>query len=155
MNLYLIRHGECEGVEKPDEERALTTEGCKAIEKIAAHVTTLAVPPTKLFVSPLYRAVQTAEFFQKHWDVAIEEKDWLRPSIPPGDVLAALQGYTESDCALVGHLPNLGYVLGCLVWGTSPKEVVIPKGGVAYLTVPTWEAGTAKLRWLLTPDVVA
>lgn len=154
MHLYLIRHGDCEGMEKPDEERALTEAGLQAIERIATYVTALNEPPADIFSSPYRRAIQTAEFFQRGWDRPIEEKEWLLPNVSPANVLDQLAEYAEADCALVGHLPNLGLVLGSLVWGLPPKEIVIPRGGVAHLTLETLEPATAKLRWLLTPESI-
>lgn len=154
MYLYLIRHGESEGMEKPDAERELTPQGLADVEKIAQHITAQVPRPTKLFSSPLKRAVQTAEFFEKGWNLSVEIQDWLVASAPASQVLDALKQYTDADCALVGHLPNLGLVLGTLVWGPPAKEIVIPKGGVAHLNVEALEPGAAKMRWLLTPETI-
>ena len=152
MHLYLIRHGACEGAEKPDPERALTSEGITDIKKVAAHVTAVSPQPTCIFASPLKRAIQTAELFQVGWDLPIEKQDWLLPAVSPSEVLEALKSYSETDCALIGHLPNLGLLLGTLVWGAPSKEVIIPKGGAAHLIVKSLDPGAAKLRWLITPD---
>jgi phosphohistidine phosphatase SixA len=74
--------------------------------------------------------------------------------VAPSLVLQELRKYSEEGIALVGHLPNLGLLLGSLVWGLPPKEVVIPKGGVGFLNLFSWDPGTAKLKWVLTPDVL-
>lgn len=154
MHLYLIRHGACEGMEVPDTDRQLTPEGLADIEKIAQRIIAVSEPPKHLLSSPFKRAVQTATCFQTGWNVSIECHDWLLPSTAPSQVIAQLQAYAGDDCALVGHLPNLGLLLGSLVWGTPAKEVVIPRGGAAHLVLETVEPGTAKLRWLLTPEAV-
>lgn len=154
MHLYLIRHGESEGPEKPDVERELTPKGIADVQKIARHVTSLPPKPKKIFVSPLKRARQTAEFFQNGWDVPLETKEWLLPSANPSEALNALYAFGNTDCALVGHLPNLGLLLGSLVFGIPAKEVVLAKGGIAHLIISDMELGSAKLRWILTPDSV-
>jgi phosphohistidine phosphatase len=132
----------------------LTEAGRQAIAKIAAHITSRHEPPVYIFASPFLRAVQTAEFFQREWERPIETKEWLLPNIPPSSVLTELEKFGGADCALVGHLPNLGLLLGSLLWGLPPKEVVIPRGGVAHLTLESIAPATAKLRWLLTPEAI-
>jgi phosphohistidine phosphatase len=153
MQLYLIRHGEAEGPEKPEAERALTEEGLETVRKIASHVTSHASAPTHLFISPLKRAQQTAEFFADAWQLSGETADWLLPSTPASIVLEQL-AQRNTPAALVGHLPNLGLVLSSLVWGMPAREISIPKGGTALLEVTGWEPGAAKLRWLLSPDTL-
>lgn len=151
MELYLIRHGEAEGPEIPDMERALTAAGRKAIGRMAAHVGTHGPIPTHLFVSPLKRAQESAAIFADSWRVTPETVDWLQPSTPPSTVLHELAGL-KATAALVGHLPNLGLVLSGLVWGMPPREITLPKAGVALLEAESWEAGTAKMHWLLSPE---
>ena len=153
MELYLIRHGEAEGPEIPDMERALTAAGREAIRKMAAHVMTHGPTPTHLFVSPLKRAQESAAIFADSWQVTPETVDWLQPSTPPSVVLHKLADI-ETTVALVGHMPNLGLVLSGLVWGMPPREISIPKGGTAFLEAASWEAGKAKLHWLLSPETL-
>lgn len=154
MNLYLIRHGESESGDKPDEERALTPAGLEQATAMARRVTGFPDPPTVLFSSPLLRARQTAEPFGQGWNLSIQTAEWLRPMVEPSDVIETLQQRSEEAIALVGHLPNLGLLLGTLVWGLPPKEIVIPKGSVAFLKLSSWEPESAKLRWMLTPDTL-
>lgn len=153
MELYLIRHGEAEGPEIPDMERALTPAGRDSIRKMAAHVTTHGSIPTHIFVSPLKRAQQTAAIFADKWQVTPETVDWLQPSTPPSTVLSKLAA-VETTVALVGHLPNLGLVLSGLVWGLPAREISIPKAGIAFLEANSWEAGKAKMHWLLSPETL-
>lgn len=154
MNLYLIRHGDSE-TDKPDEQRALTKEGQQAASKASGWVTKNIEKPQILFASPLKRAQETAEPFAKGWDVNIEKAEWLRANVEPSAVIEELKKRKEQNVVLVGHLPNLGLLLGALVWGLPPKEVVIPKCGIAYLEVKSWEPGNSKLKWMITPDLMS
>ncbi len=153
MHFYLIRHGECEGMEKPDADRQLTSQGINDVRKVAQHMTARVSPPQQVFVSPLRRAQQTAELFDA-WLAPISIQEWLLPTARPTEVLAALQAFEGQDCALVGHLPNLGLLLGTLVWGTPVKEIVMARGAAAHLILDQFEPGSARLQWLITPDSI-
>jgi phosphohistidine phosphatase len=153
MKLYLIRHGENEEG-KSDELRALTPRGREAVKKMAGFVTALQERPSLLFASPLRRALETAEIFAKEWGLSLQTEEWLRPIVPPSQVIEELQKNRDSVVALVGHLPHLGLLLATLVWGLPPKEVAIPKGGVAFLESEALKPGSAKLKWLLSPEVL-
>jgi len=154
MNLYLIRHGESENGIKADDQRALTAQGRSDAEKMAKWVSKVSEPPLMIFSSPLKRAVETAEPFAKVWKLPVVQADWLRAAVEPSMVLKELCKIEGQSVALVGHLPNLGLLLGTLVWGLPPKEVVIPKLAVAFLSLSEWKAGAAKLRWMITPELV-
>jgi len=154
MNLYIIRHGIAEDMARTDAERALTKEGLKEVQKIAREVSERAKKPERLFVSPFLRAKQTAEPFSEHWKIKAEIAPWLMPGAEVSDVLESLEECTEESFALVGHMPNLGLLLSTLVWGLPPREVALPKGGVALLKAKAWKPGEAKLKWLLHPDVL-
>ena len=154
MNLYLIRHGVAEDTARTDAERALTKEGLKEVQKIAREVGLRAKNPERLFVSPYLRARQTADPFSERWKLKPEIARWLMPGAEVSDVLENLEECAEESIALVGHMPNLGLVLSALVWGLPPREIVLPKGGVAFLKTKTWKPGEAKLKWLLNPDLL-
>lgn len=154
MHLYLIRHGESEEGDMSDEERALTPAGHQAVKTIARHITELPDEPTAIFSSPLRRALETARAFSEGWELIPQSVDWLRPSAEPSRVLAELSETRHETVALVGHLPNLGLVMSTLLCGLPPREMSLPKGGVAHLEVNAWEPGAAKICWLLTPDLL-
>jgi len=153
MNLYLIRHGDAE-TDKPDEERNLTPAGVEAVKKTAQSVTKITEPPAIIFSSPLKRALETAEYFSKGWNVKVDQVDWLNSEIEPSAVIEALKKRREQSIALVGHLPNLGLLMGVLLCGLPPKEIVLPKGSIAYLTMKTPEPASARLKWLITPEII-
>jgi phosphohistidine phosphatase len=154
MNLYIIRHGVAEDDARTDAERALTKEGLKEVQKMARQVSELTKKPDRLFVSPYLRARQTAEPFSERWKLKSEIAPWLTPGSGVSEVLDRLNESPEQSIALVGHMPNLGLVLSALVWGLPPREIVLPKGSVALLKMKKWEPGEAKLKWLLSPDLL-
>jgi len=154
MNLYLIRHGVAEDTARTDAERALTKEGLKDVQKMAREVMERAKPPERLFVSPYLRAKQTAEPFAERWKLKAEIAPWLMPGAEVSDVLESLEECPEKSFALVGHMPNLGLVLSTLVWGLPPREIIVPKGGVALLKTKVWKPGEARLKWLFNPDLL-
>jgi phosphohistidine phosphatase len=154
MNLYLIRHGVAEDTARTDAERALTKEGLKDVQKMAREVMERAKQPERLFVSPYLRAKQTAEPFAERWKLKAEIAPWLMPGAEVSDVLESLEECQEKSLALVGHMPNLGLVLSALVWGLPPREILVPKGGVALLKTKVWKPGEARLKWLLNPDLL-
>jgi phosphohistidine phosphatase len=153
MNLYLIRHGDAEA-DKSDAERGLTKSGAEAVQRTAALVTTKVGSPAIVLSSPLKRALETADFFARGWGVKIEQVDWLQAGVEPSVVIGELKKRAEQNIALVGHLPNLGLLMGTLVFGLPPKEVVLPKSGVACLSLASLEPGAAKLRWLMAPEMI-
>lgn len=153
MNLYLIRHGDSE-TDKPDEERALTAKGRENVAKVAQWVTQVSEPPSMIFSSPLKRAIETAEAFAKAWNLKIEKAQWLRSDVEPSKVIDELSRLPLKSYALTGHLPNLGLLLGALVWGPATKEIVIPKAGVALLSLEKFEPGSAKLKWMVCADLL-
>lgn len=155
MELYLIRHGECGGEGSGSEGPPLTHEGNEQVRRISSHILELGAGPSALYCSPLLRAIQTAESFSKVWGLQAQCVDWLLPGASPATVLQKLREMQNDSLALVGHLPNLGLLLGVMVWGLPPKEVLIPRGGVAFLHFNNWDPGTAKLKWLLSPDAFA
>jgi len=154
MNLYLIRHGESEEGMQPDDERSLTSKGRDDSKKVATWVSKISEPPSIIFSSPLKRALETAQTFAKTWQLPVVRVDWLRASVEPSKVISEISKIAGQNFALVGHLPNMGLLLGTLVWGLPPKEVVIPKCGVAFLTLASIKPGTARLRWMIAPEVV-
>jgi len=153
MNLYLIRHGDAQA-DKPDEICSLTPEGLRSVGKTAAWITKSAERPEIILSSPLKRALETADFFAKGWGVRIEQVEWLHAGVEPSVVIEELKKRGEQNIALVGHLPNLGLLMGVLLWGLPPKEIVLPKASVSYLTFIEIKPGAARLRWLITPDLI-
>lgn len=153
MNLYLIRHGESEDG-KPDEDRSLTKHGVEDVRKMSHWIAKISERPSILITSPIKRAVETAELFSKSWRLPAVKAEWLRPATEPSRVLSEIAKIDGNGLALIGHLPNLGLVLGAFMWGIPAKEIVIPKCGVACVTAASVEPGAGRLKWLVSPDMI-
>jgi len=123
MRVYLVRHG----VAAPpgagvDEHRPLTEEGRAAFRASAAIWAAQAPAPTRWIVSPLVRAVQTAEIALGAFGAPgpVEVSDVL---VPEGRISAAAQlvdDHFGETLALVGHQPLMGglaaFLLGRLAF---------------------------------------
>lgn len=157
MHLYLIRHGEAAGGTTSDFERRLTPRGLESARGMAERITSTGPKARLLFTSPLTRARQTAEVFGAAWALEAAVAEWLQPGTPPSDILARLEELRREQpaveaMALVGHMPTLGLVIGALTEGLPAREVSLATGAAALLVADSFEAGGARLEWLISPD---
>jgi phosphohistidine phosphatase len=162
MDLYLVRHAiafDADPAQWPDDrERPLTKPGAKKFARSAAGLREL-VPAVDLVLgSPLVRAWQTAEILtQKARWPAAQRFEPLEPGRTPQEILDGLQPLTSTrSIALVGHSPSLNELASYLLTTDAGRaRVELKKGGVAYLSFDGGpQAGSATLRWLLTPGVL-
>jgi phosphohistidine phosphatase len=162
MEIYLVRHAVAEkrdAARWPDDStRPLTAKGAKQFVRAARGLREL-VPRVELVLSsPYRRAWQTAEILQ-------QEAGW--PSAEPCDALAAApaeavlkllqeRSHTRS-IALVGHDPHLPALAELLLVGPDVAlQVKLEKGGVIFLDCLGNPApGQARLRWILTADILS
>ena len=168
MELYILRHGDAvdrvTGGYARDEDRPLTEQGREEARLAGGALAALGVRPDLLLVSPLVRARQTAELAAE----ALRprrgplESAALAPGGRPEEVLAALRGAMHGEGAsgagsalLVGHMPDLGELVGWLVWGQLDLAVPLRTGGVCRVDLPDQPApSTGDLRWLLPPRLL-
>ena len=119
--LYLVRHGEATSKEQ-NPARPLTESGAKDVEQIAAWLTSTKLSVDEIRHSGMLRAQQTAEIFAQH--LGLLELPAETPGLSPNDdvqpVADALKRETKS-LMLVGHLPFMGRLVGCLVVG-DPRQ---------------------------------
>ncbi|MDX1386526.1 MAG: phosphohistidine phosphatase SixA [bacterium] len=153
MHLWVIRHGEAASLPMEEEGPPLNERGVEMVEKMAELIQRQKEIPTKLYVSPLLRAIQTAEIFNKRWNLDPKVVNWLKPGVEPSKILNALRDKKEGTVVLVGHLPTLGWLVSTLIWGLPPKEVVLPKASITCLKIDEWEPSGATLRWSLNPEL--
>ncbi|MCC6273472.1 MAG: phosphohistidine phosphatase SixA [Deltaproteobacteria bacterium] len=155
MQLWLIRHGECETQAASDEARVLTPRGLEDVAKAAARAAAQAPEaPLALLSSPFRRAQQTAEAFGASWGLPIETAPWLMPLLGVASALDELRKRPEQRIALVGHMPNLGLLLAALLWGLPPREAVLPRAAAALVELSTWEPGAAQLKLFIKPEEI-
>jgi phosphohistidine phosphatase len=156
--IYLVRHA----IAAPatagmsDADRALTPEGQRKMQRIAAGLAHLGVAPDVVLSSPLRRAQETAAVVAS---VLLSESSVeIYPPLAPGhaadEVLKGLRPYRSMrDLMLVGHEPDMGLLASHLLTG-SATLVPLPfkKGAVAAVqvdTIPPRAAG--ELLWFMTP----
>ncbi len=157
MQIYIIRHAIAELREnwgQSDEERPLTEEGRKKMERIARGLRNMKVTFSHLYSSPLVRAQQTAEIVGKKITVqTFAQTDLLVPEADPARLLPFLNEHEEEAAlALVGHEPHVSSLLSFLLAGKPGSFVYFKKGGVALIEGNTpVQAGQCTLRWLLEP----
>lgn len=152
MQLWLIRHGECDSFSSDLAGPPLTLNGLADIESMTTRIAGMDSRPRRLFCSPLLRARQSAVPFAALWDLAPEIVDWLLPETEISKILSQLKASGEESLALVGHMPSLGLLLAALIWGLPLREAVLPRAGTAYLQATAWEPGAGRLEWLYTPE---
>lgn len=143
MEVYLIRHGIAaeRGTYTNDEQRPLVEKGRIKTKQVAEKLLTINLKFDRILTSPLTRAHQTAEIFQK---VGLTNQiEIFEPLAPDGDIERWLEWYSQfsesnSDCklALVGHQPDLGNWAEMLVWGSIKEQIIVKKAGIVGLNVP-------------------
>ena len=129
MRIFLVRHGDADA-EVPeglgDEARSLTTKGRQILQ---THFTALRGHMgdyQRVLVSPLVRAVQTAQIlsFAHDYDGPIRAHRSLLPDMPVGAIETVLDEHADEDVVLVGHQPSMGAITSYLLGIPNfPKSV--------------------------------
>ena len=160
--LYLVRHAIAEERDRqrfPDDATRPLSERGVARFRPAARGLARVVPTVELVLaSPYVRAWQTAELL-------VEEAGWPAPERcealeairDPAHVLEALRALGAwTAVALVGHEPGLSELASLLLAGDPDRvRLQLAKGSVMLLELPrAAAAGTATLRWSLTPTLL-
>jgi len=156
MRICLVRHSEA--VDRvppmPDAARYLTARGRVSFREMARRFRDAGGMPTRIFTSPLVRAVQTAEILSE--TLRYEGEIVLDPRLSPGFDVAKLASVlddlpSEKEIAFVGHEPDLGDILTRLL--SLPQGYAMRKGDIAALDLTTpAEPLRVDLAWLLTGD---
>lgn len=149
MHCLVLRHAPAEDT-APDADRALTARGLRRAERIAPVLAGLTPQIGCVAASPLRRAQQTAAPLAGALGVAVTTLDALAPG-RWRELWPWLAGVPGAVC-LVGHAPDLDHFICAALSGRAGTFVALKKGGAAWLEFPAApRAGTACLRWLLTP----
>jgi phosphohistidine phosphatase len=157
MKLYLLRHGIAADRDEwnvSDEERPLTPEGRKNMEREAKGMADLNVCPDRIITSPLKRAKETAEIVAERLDLKsrLVEDERLADSFDAGRLEQILSEHTDADSLMfVGHEPDFSHTIGELVGGAS---VDLKKGGLARIDVNDARSTRGELVWLLPPKAL-
>jgi phosphohistidine phosphatase len=160
MQLLVIRHAIAEDREHwahgghPDGERPLTEAGRRKMRRAARGLREVVPRIDVLASSPLVRARETAELVSRAYhDLPVEELAQLSPEFAVDDLLPWLRHRDAGEVvAVVGHEPQLGFLVGWLLTGRHESFVELKKGAACLLELDDPPApGDATLRWALAP----
>jgi phosphohistidine phosphatase len=162
MDLVVIRHAiagdreEWARTGRPDRDRPVTPEGRKRMQENAAGIRALVPQIDLVATSPYTRALETAEIVsQVYGDLEVVALPALAHAGSPEAVQDWLAQRAEASIAVVGHEPDLGYLISWLVLGASEPPMPLKKGGAALLRFHgAPDRGHAELRWLAPPRLL-
>ena len=158
MELLIVRHGEAESAasttDADDSARRMTEQGRRQMRRAVDGLVKILPDIDAIATSPLVRAVQTARILAAAYKIRKPVR--LSALAPAGDresTLTWLLEQGENDTvALVGHEPHLGLLASWLLAAPLNHFVEFKKGGACLMAWPdSPAAGTAWLRWALTP----
>jgi phosphohistidine phosphatase len=162
MHIYLLRHGIAEdaGPTVAEPDRALTEEGWKRLRRAALAWRSLVVTPDVIMVSPLRRAQETAQVFAEavRFRGELRTDNSLIPSAPASLALSLIEVEALSQTkgvAVIGHEPNLGYLLGTLITGHPRLPIPLKKGMLVGVDTESTTGLVASLRFALSSKAAA
>ena len=162
MRLLVIRHAIAEDREvfaatgRDDALRPLTAEGTRKMKRTARGLHELVPTVNRIVSSPYTRAAETAEILRREYELeAVDTARELEPPTAIGIVADWVGRLTDNTVAIVGHEPQLGRLVTCLVSGADRSGVEVKKGGVCLIEFEqTPAAGNGRLRWSIPPGVL-
>lgn len=154
MRVVLVRHGEAVDTHavSSDAVRYLTARGRRAVRQVGAALVEHGVSLTRIYTSPLVRAVQTAEILAGA--VGLEGPVEVWAPLAGGTTahaLAALDHALEDDVvALVGHEPSIRTMAAHLTgFARFPG---FRTGGAC---IVDWRGDAGSFQWALDPKTLA
>jgi len=159
--VVLLRHAPAE-VRDParwpqDERRPLTRAGRSDARRVALGLRAAGVHPERVVASAADRALATAQIAVRALGNGapsnVERWDELAPGAEAGAALGRLarERSMRGTVLLVGHEPQLGRLLGLLVFGEPVAAVRLRRAGAALIELPGRVVpGGGRLDWLLT-----
>lgn len=158
MKIVLIRHAAAVPRGTPgllDDERPLTSSGKAKFRAAARGLARIMPPPNVLLTSPMPRAQETAEIAAQAFTNIAPEIERTLADQSVDDILIALKAYPlDATVALVGHEPQLGFLLGRMLGSGQAERLAFKKGGVALVDLPEGPSTPGRLIWFLDPPVL-
>jgi phosphohistidine phosphatase len=159
MQLLVVRHAIAEDREayaasgRDDALRPLTARGARKMRRGARGLRELVPTIEVLVTSPLTRANETAEIIRRAYKLdGLETAPVLQPSVSLDDVVGWLSRFDSGVVAIVGHEPQLGHLVTCLLTGSDRSAVELKKGGACLIEFDERPgAGTGTLIWAVPP----
>jgi phosphohistidine phosphatase len=161
MDLLIVRHAIAFERDRhrwrDDDARPLSSIGKRRARKAAAGLKRFGKAPDRLLTSPLLRARQTAIILTEvaGWPQAVET-----PELSPGESPLAVMSLLGRDggklVAVVGHQPDLGYLLAaCLLGEKASLPIELKKNAVVCVSFDgSPGAGRGVLKWFATPRML-
>ena len=153
MKLYLVQHAKAASKEV-DPQRALTEEGIREIQKIAAFIKPLNLSVDYLWHSGKKRAQQTAEFLAEV--ITINKEHTALDGLAPNDDVNVIKEKIISagqDLMIVGHLPFLSKLASLLLTGSESSETIAFKQG-CIVCLKFEDKNLWQIDWMITPDII-
>jgi len=163
MQLLIVRHAIAEdqlawaATGEGDERRPLTDKGRSKMKRNAAGIVRAMPELDVIASSPFTRAQQTAAILQRAYrDVEVVEVGALA-SGGSRDVLLEWLGTRQADerIALVGHEPDLGFLVAWFLGADAVPAIAIRKGGACLIGFEGHpSAARGELEWFLPPSLL-
>jgi phosphohistidine phosphatase len=153
MKLYLIQHAKAASKEE-DPQRALTEEGVRDIQKVAAFIKPLNLSVDYLWHSGKKRTQQTAGFLAEV--VTIKKENTASDGLAPNDSAMALKNeimLEQKDIMIVGHLPFLPKLVSLLLTGRNSSETVAFRNA-GIVCVDCFDDNQWRLDWMIIPEIL-
>jgi phosphohistidine phosphatase len=137
MNIYLIRHGDSEGISKgvKDAERKLTPDGEIKLKNATLFWKNIIPEFDYIISSPYLRALQTARIIASAYDhkkeIFIDKR--LGCGSETADLIEILNSFQSGEIAIIGHQPDLSNHVSRLV-SNSGAFVEFKKGAIAKIS---------------------
>ena len=151
MKLYLMRHGEAEGIYDGDEP-GLTSRGEAEVNRIGEALSSMDIQLDHIYQSGKLRAGQTAEIVKSKLgvDVPISKKEGLKPNDPVSIFAGELKDMNENSL-IVGHLPFMAKLTSSLL-AEKESDLMFAFGTASVACLEYANSFGWKLHWFINPD---
>ncbi len=162
MQLLVVRHAIAEDRDAfaaagGDERlRPLTADGTRKMERGASGLRTIVPSVDLLAASPLTRATETAEILRREYEIdRVQIVPVLAPECGVGEVIEWLNSTAGDVVAVVGHEPQLSYLVSKLIGAGDRASVELKKGSACLVALSADnQSGHGQLVWSLPPRVL-
>lgn len=151
MKIWILRHGQAQGLATSDAQRALTEKGRAEARLMATQLVGQGIDA--ILASPYVRAQETAQVVQEQLQLrrGVATAAWLTPDDDPRQVLDFLAERPQGNVLLVSHQPLVSQLISLLVEGNRAGHYPMPTAGLACIELDLPAAGLGRLQVLTRP----